>query len=261
MTAYVVDFAFHTFADNQVDGFAVVLHVEPVAHVAAVAIDGKVLAFENILDDKRNQLFGEVIRTVVVGTAGDSDGHLIGIVIGHHYHIGTRLAGAVRAVRAERGLLCEVAFGTERAVNFVGRHLVVADAFAPSGITGLVLARDPGTAGGVEQVLCTQDVSHQEELGILYTTVYVALSSKVHYVIEFILGKQFVGKHAVADVTFYKEATFVVNVIGNGAQIACVGQGIQYHHFNIIMFCQDVFNIIGADKTGGTGYEISLHEN
>ena len=44
----------------------------------------------------------QVIRTVVVGTAGDSDGHLIGIVIGHHYHIGTRLAGAVRAVRAER---------------------------------------------------------------------------------------------------------------------------------------------------------------
>ena len=84
---------------------------------------------------------------------------------------------------------------------------------------------------------------------------------KIHYVIEFILGKQFVGKHAVADVTFYKKATFIVNVIGNGAQIACVGQGIQYHHFNIIMFCQDIFNIVGADKTGGTGYEISLHEN
>ena len=49
---------------------------------------------------------------------------LIGIVIGHHYHIGTRLAGAVRAVRAERGLLCEVAFGTKWAVNFVGRHLI-----------------------------------------------------------------------------------------------------------------------------------------
>ena len=116
-------------------------------------------------------------------------------------------------------------------------------------------------AGGVEQVLCTQDVGHQEKLGILYATVYVALGSKIHYVIEFILGKQFVGKHAVADVTFYKKATFIVNVIGNGAQIACVGQGIQYHHFNIIMFCQDIFNIVGADKTGGTGYEISLHEN
>ena len=24
------------------------------------------------------------------------------------------------------------------------------------------------------------------------------------------------------------------------------------------MFCQDIFNIVGADKTGGTGYEISL---
>ena len=138
---------------------------------------------------------------------------------------------------------------------------MVTDAFAPGGITGLVLTRDPGTAGGIEQVLCTQDVGHQEKLGILYATVYVALGSKIHYVIEFILGKQFVGKHAVADVTFYKKATFVVNVIGNGAQIACVGQGIQYHHFNIIMFCQDVFNIVGADKTGGTGYEISLHEN
>ena len=138
---------------------------------------------------------------------------------------------------------------------------MVTHAFAPGGITGLVLTRDPGTAGGVEQVLCTQDVGHQEKLRILYATVHVTLGGKVHHVIEFIPGKQFVGKHAVADVTFYKEATFVVNVVGNGTQVACVGQGIQYHHFNIIMFCQDVFNIVGADKAGSTGYEISLHEN
>ena len=105
------------------------------------------------------------------------------------------------------------------------------------------------------------EVEVDVETGKVTPIDYVALGSKIHYVIEFILGKQFVGKHAVADVTFYKKATFVVNVIGNGAQIACVGQGIQYHHFNIIMFCQDIFNIVGADKTGGTGYEISLHEN
>ena len=83
---------------------------------------------------------------------------------------------------------------------------MVTNAFAPSGITGLVLTRDPGTAGGIEQVLCTQDVGHQEKLGILYATVYVALGSKIHYVIELILGKQFVGNLIVLNnITKYKE--------------------------------------------------------
>ena len=91
VTAYVVDFAFHTLADNQVDSFAVVFHVEPVTHVTAVAIDGEVLAFENILDDKRNQLFREVIRTVVVGAAADSYRHFISVAVSHHNQVGTGL--------------------------------------------------------------------------------------------------------------------------------------------------------------------------
>ena len=112
MTAHVVDFSFDTFANHQVDGFTVVFYIEPVAHVASVTIYGKLLAFQNVLDDERYQLLGEMVGTVVVGTAGDGYRHLVRIVIRHHYHVGTGFRGTVGAMRAERCLFRKVSFGS-----------------------------------------------------------------------------------------------------------------------------------------------------
>ena len=113
MTAYIVDFTFYAFANYQVDSFAVVFHIQPVAHIATVTINRKLLAFQNILDNQRNQLFGEMIRTVVIGAAGNGYRHLIRIMISHNHHIGTCFGSTVRTVRTKRSLLCEVSFGTQ----------------------------------------------------------------------------------------------------------------------------------------------------
>ena len=45
----------------------VVLDVQPVAHVGAVAIDRQRLALQRLQDDQRNELFREVVGPVVVG--------------------------------------------------------------------------------------------------------------------------------------------------------------------------------------------------
>ena len=68
-----------------------VFHIQPVAHIASVAVDRKLLAFQNVLDDKRNQFLGKMLRTVVVGTTGDGDRHLVCITICHYNHVGTCL--------------------------------------------------------------------------------------------------------------------------------------------------------------------------
>ena len=236
-----------------------VFHIQPIAHIAAVTIHRKRLAFKDILYDQRYQLLREVVRAIVVGTAGNGDRHPISVMVCHYHHIGTCLGSAVRAMRAKRGVLRKETFGAQRAVNFIRRHLMIAHSLAPCGITLFVLTRHPCTTGGVKQVLSTQNIRHQEELRILDAAVHMAFSGKVHHIVEFVFGKQLVGKNTVTDITFDKEATFLVNIFGNRAQISGIGQGIQYHHFYIIMLCQNIFYIVGSDKSGSTGYKISFH--
>ena len=134
MAAYVINLTFHAFAHHKVDGLAVVFHVQPVAYIAAVTVHRQVLAFKDILYNQRNQFFREVIRAVIIGTAGNGDRHFVGIMIGHHHHIGTGLGSAVRAMRTQRGLLREEAFRSQRTVNLVRRYLMIAHSVTPGRI-------------------------------------------------------------------------------------------------------------------------------
>ena len=60
--------------EHEQDAGAVVLDVEPVAHVAAVAVDRQRLALERVQDHERDQLLGELVRAVVVRAVRDSTG-------------------------------------------------------------------------------------------------------------------------------------------------------------------------------------------
>ena len=259
VSAHVVDFALAPLAYDEVDGLAVVFHIEPVADVAAVAIDGQLLAFQDVFDDERYQLLGEVIGAVVVAAAGDADGHVVGVVVGHDEEVGTGLRGAVRAVGAEGCLLGEVAFVAQGAVDFVGADLVVAHAGTPGGIARLVLAGDPGAARGVEQVLRAQDIGDEEELGVLNAAVDVALGSEVDDVVELVAGKEVVHQGAVADVSADKDAAVVVDVGSDGAEVACIGQRVEHDDADVFVYAQQVLDVVGADESGGAGYEVSLH--
>ena len=223
VAADVIDLAFASLADDEVDGLAVVFDIEPVTHIRAVTIDGKLLAAEDVVDDERNEFFRKMVRAVVVGATGDGDGHLVGVVVGHHNHVGTRFRGAVGRVGAEWGLLGEVAFGAERTIDFVGRNLMVADTVAPGGVALFVTSCDPGSAGCVEQVLCAEDVSLEEELWILDGAIHMTLGSEVDHDIEAVLLEEVFNEGFVSDVSAMEEATLVVNVVGNGLEVAGVG--------------------------------------
>ena len=260
MAAYIINLTLYAFAHNEVDGFAMVFHVQPVAYIAAVTVYRKALTFEDILYNQRNQFFGEVIRAIVIGTAGNGNRHFIGIMIGHHHHIGTGLRRTVRAMRTQRRILREETFRSQRTVNFVRRHLVIAHSVTPGRITGFVLSRYPRTTSGIQQILSTQNISHKEKLRVLDTAVYMAFCCKVHHIIEFIFRKQFVGKNAVADIAFNEKTTFIINIFGNSTQISGVSQGVQYHNSYIIVLRQNILYIISSDKSGSAGYKISLHK-
>jgi hypothetical protein len=91
--------------EHGADRGAVVADVQPVAHVLAVAVDRQRLAGERVDDHQRDQLFGELVRAVVVGAVGGEHRQAVGVVEGAHQVVGRRLAGANTAVRrVGRGL-------------------------------------------------------------------------------------------------------------------------------------------------------------
>ena len=63
---------------------------------------------QNIIDNQRNQLFGEVVWSIVVAASCDIDGQVVGVIVGECDKVGTRLR--CRVGRAGRQLLL---FGEE----------------------------------------------------------------------------------------------------------------------------------------------------
>ena len=96
-------------------------HIEPVAHILAIAIHRQRQPLEGILHHQRNQLLGKLARTVVVGTVRSQHRQAIGVVVGPHQMIGGRLGGRVRAVRR---ICCLLGEGRSRwrkaAVDLIG---------------------------------------------------------------------------------------------------------------------------------------------
>ncbi len=96
--ADVVGLGHAASVEDQVDGAGVVFDEEPVAHVLALAVDGQRLAVADIVDEQRDELFGELVGAVVVGAVGHQRGHAVGVVVGAHEVVARCLGGAVGGV-------------------------------------------------------------------------------------------------------------------------------------------------------------------
>ena len=83
-TAYVVGLGHAAFVEDEVDCAGVVLDIQPVAHVLALAIDGQGPAVADVVDEQRDELLRELVRAVVVGAVGHERGHPVGVVVGPH---------------------------------------------------------------------------------------------------------------------------------------------------------------------------------
>ena len=65
--ADVVGFSDFALMENQVDGPGMVLDIEPVTDILALAIDRQRLAMADVVDKQRNQLLRELVGTIVIG--------------------------------------------------------------------------------------------------------------------------------------------------------------------------------------------------
>ncbi len=108
-TADVVSLCDSPLTENQVDGPRVILHIEPVADILALAIDRERLAVADIVDEQRDKLLRELVRAVVVGAVRHYGRHPVSVVERADEVVAARLGGGIRRVRVVfRGLVEEV---------------------------------------------------------------------------------------------------------------------------------------------------------
>src|SRR5664279_6644938 len=124
--ADVVDLARPPAAKHRLDAGAVVLDVEPVANLPAVAVKRKRLSVERIGGEERNQLLGILVRAVGVRAARDAGLYAEGADVSGDVQVAGRLGDAVGAGRAERIGFARGAARLEVTVDLVGGDLDVA---------------------------------------------------------------------------------------------------------------------------------------
>ncbi len=131
VAADVVGFADAAALEHGAEGAAVVEDEEPVADLLAVAVDRQRLALEGVGDHQRDELFGELVRAVVVRAVGDDGGQAVGVdpgadeVVAGGLGCGVGAVGRVGSVFVEGGVV-----GGQRAVDLVGGDVEEAEVFA-----------------------------------------------------------------------------------------------------------------------------------
>ena len=242
VTADVVDLADSALVDDEVNRLAVVLDIEPVAHVLALSVDRQRLVRERVRNHKRNELLGEVVGTVVVGAAADCDGEPVGSVIGEDEQIRASLRRAVRARGVNRSFLGEEKVGTvERkvAVDLVGADLMIA-------LNSVLPAR-------VHKHLSAENVCREEDFGVLNRAVNVALSREIHDHIGLFFLEKLVYRLAVCDALLDKAEIRVVHNWCERREVARVGQAVEADNPVVGIFFEHMKYEVRADKARSAG--------
>ena len=255
VATHVVDLAnFSTLADH-VNGLAVVFYVQPVPDLHTVAVDGELLVVLHIVDHQGDQLLRELVGAVVVGAAGDVDGHAVGVVERHDEHIRAGLGGGIGAVGAEGRGFHKESFRTQSTIDLVGGHLEVLLARFPSLGLGVV----PGLLGPLQEVHGAHDVGLDEDFRVGNGPVHVALSREVYDIVKVILLEQGRYQFLVADVALDEDVARVALHAFEVLQVARVGQLVQVDQENVVVLFQHVVDEVGANEAGAAGDQIFFH--
>ena len=217
----------------------VVLGVDPVAHVLALAVQLRADALEDVGDLARDELLHVLVRAVVVGAVGDRGPQTVGAGPRAHQHVGRGLRARVRAGRMVRGGLRELGriVQGEVAVHLVRAHVVVADAVF---------------AHGLEQAERALHVRLQKRFRIRNRVVVVGFGRVMHD--RVVARHDPVEQLRVADVAVHE-----LDTVGGKARdvldVARVGQGVQHGHMYVRVMVDHVMHEIRSDEATATGHD------
>lgn len=216
-----------------------VLGVDPVAYVLALAVQLRPLALEDVRDLAGDELLHMLVRAVVVRAVGNCGPQAVRAGPRAHQHVGRGLRARVRAGRMVRGGLREPGriIQSEVAIHLVRTHVVVADA---------VLAH------GLEQTERAFHVRPQERFRVRDRIVVMGLGRVVHD--RVVARHDPVEQLGVADVAVHELDT-ILRQARDILDVARIGQGIQHGHMHVRMVVDHVMHEIRTDETTATGHD------
>jgi len=232
---------------NRHKGFAVVINVDPVADVSPIAVHREIPAFCGIEDNERNQFFGELKGSIVIGTVGDNRREPIGPMKGFDHVVRGSLACRVGAGGVIGGCLRRIHGFRYRTVHFVGRN--VKKALLTQ--TGNVLQR-PESAASLEKIEGAQNVGAHKNLRTEDASIHMGFGGKMNNPVYFGSFKQMKNKLLVGEIPFDKRVAtgkFLLNV-RQICEISRIGQEIHVQDFHVPLNVKKMSDEIAADEAG-----------
>lgn len=253
VAANVVGLAGLALLQGREEGLAVVFHVEPVADVEAIAVDGQFFASQGSMDDKGDELLRKLAGTVVVGAVSGDRRQAVGVMVGPHQMVRGGFGGRVGRVGGVGGLFGKEALGTEGAVDLVGRDVEKAE--GPGLSFGQLF---PVAPRRLEEAESADDVGLDEGLGTVDGAINVTFGGEVHDGLRMVIFKETGHEFAVGDIAFDEGVAGMVDHLGQGVNVAGVGQFIDVGHF--VTLGEGQVNEVAADEAGSSSDE-NLQEN
>ena len=252
--ANVVGLAHLALAHHLEQGAGMILDIQPVAHLLAVAVHRQRLALQGVEDHQRDQFFREVIGAVVVRTIAQQYRQAIGTVPGADQMVGGRLARRVgRAGRIGRALGEQLVNAMQVAIYLVGGNMVEA-----KGPPVRLVQLQPIGAGGFQQGIGANDIGLDKGGRAVDGAVHVRLGRQVHDRVRLELGQGATDHRAVADIGLQELVVRVVRDAGQRFEVAGVGQLVEVEHL-VLGVIEQVANQRRTNKTRAAGDQ-NTHE-
>ncbi|CAM4327506.1 hypothetical protein PARU111607_14030 [Palleronia rufa] len=200
----------------------VILHVEPVADVLTLAVDGNRRTGEGLEDDHGDQLFGKVVGAVIVRAVGDDHRQAVGFAPGAHQMVAGGLGRGIGRVGRIGRVLGELAGGAEGAVHLIGGDMVEAEPGGP--VRGL-----PVAARFLQQRIGAVDIGAHERAGSVDGAVHMAFGGQMQDRVGAVTGQDRADAGRVADVGLLERVSRRIVHRGQVGEARGIGQLVQVH--------------------------------
>ncbi len=224
-TADIVFFSNAAALNDDIECARVVLDVEPVADVRPGSINRQRFLVDGVENDQRDQLFGKVIRPVIVRTVRNESRKIVGARPGRNQVIGCSLRRRIGRTRVVRRRLDEQAFSAERSVDLIGRDVQEAESLALGR-----RQREPIGPRRLQHREGPDDVGLNERVAARYRAVDVAFGRQMDDMVRREACERLGDRAPVANVDFGELVVGRVVDPRQGLQIAGVGEGVDVEH-------------------------------
>ncbi|MNN48156.1 hypothetical protein D3C81_1626190 [compost metagenome] len=87
MTAYIIHFTTYTFVQYEINRSTVIIDMQPVPNIFAIAVNRNLLFVQNFRNRQWNQLLREMVRAVIVRAPGNVHRQAVGFIISSNEQI------------------------------------------------------------------------------------------------------------------------------------------------------------------------------